>query len=198
MDEQAIPYSGHVQDCTVDCLALSHDGQTLISGGSDKQIMIWNIQSHQVYKTLRFTGVITNLSVQLINPMTFHVDNKPVDDLFCSKLKRIVEPIQTYEDEEIEIMIKTNLFENEDEQRNHKFDEIAEFYENSSENVNIKGIPLLDAGEEIEKLRAQVASLKRANKQLFTESTKLILGGEPSRKGKKRKTKSAEGTDAKQ
>lgn len=176
----------------MDCLALSYDGQTLISGGSDKQIIIWNIHSHQVYKTLKFNGVITNLLIELINPNTFHVDNKPVDDLFSVKLKRIVEPMETYEDEVIDIMIKTNPFAKEDEERDNLYDKIFEYCDNLSENAT--NGPSLDAAEEIERLRKEVACLKLANKELFLGATKVILEGDFSETDKKRKKKSKEET----
>lgn len=187
LEDDAVAYIGHAQDCLVNCLALSHDSETLISGGSDGQIMIWNICSHQLYKTFKFNGGITNLCVHLTNPMTFNVENKPVDELFCAKLQRIVEPVQSYENEITEIMVRKSAFEEEDANRGHRLRSLMEFNERSLQSAN--SVPLSNVSEELENLRAEVARLHRINRELFTGATELLLAEDTSAavKSKKRR-----------
>lgn len=186
LEDKKSHYSGHNSNCVVNCLALSYDSQTLISAGSDGQIMIWNISSHQLYKTLEYSGAISNIFVQLINPFTFHVDNKPLDNsFFSSKLKRVIEPVESYESEIIDIMVDTNLFEEEDSKRAKMLDEIMECYGKAPASLNC--VPP-DNSDVIENLRTEIALLKLANKKLFAGAAEVLIK-EDSIQNKRKKLK---------
>ncbi|NER84172.1 MAG: hypothetical protein F6K42_32470, partial [Leptolyngbya sp. SIO1D8] len=53
--------SGHP---TASVIALSQDGKTLVSGGSDKAIKVWDVQTGALKRTLQSdSGVITALTI---------------------------------------------------------------------------------------------------------------------------------------
>lgn len=51
-------FSGHTKAVT--CLSVSLDGETLMSGSSDEQVILWHIPSKQLVRTIRLKGAITN------------------------------------------------------------------------------------------------------------------------------------------
>ncbi|XP_030380916.1 WD repeat-containing protein 18 [Scaptodrosophila lebanonensis] len=93
---------GHTAGLAVTCLALSSNAQQLISGGDDKQVCIWHVESRQLLKTMLQTGTVTNLRVRLITPKIFQPEVK-YPQLFAEKLMRMITPPD--DDECIELLI---------------------------------------------------------------------------------------------
>ncbi|KAL9881648.1 WD repeat-containing protein 18 [Glossina fuscipes fuscipes] len=164
-EEENKTFSGHSTTSIVNCLALSLDGQTLVSGASDGQILVWNIPSRQLVRTLTHKGAITNLCLKLMNTMIFNPEHKqPLE--FRANLKRMMDPVEADEDEVIEILVTANDLEN-DENRyfSHVKNSSSKVYDSScSANQN-----------ELESLRKEVRHLHSVNKNLFEISAKQLL-----------------------
>ncbi|EDW78468.1 uncharacterized protein Dwil_GK16448 [Drosophila willistoni] len=82
---------GHLAGKAISCLALSVNGQQLISGGEDKLVCLWDVTSRQLIKSIAQTGVVTNLRVRLCSPSIFQPENKQ-PQLFADSLKRMISP----------------------------------------------------------------------------------------------------------
>lgn len=151
------------------------DGQTLVSGGSDNQVLVWNIPSRQLVKAMQFKGPITNLKVKLTNPVIFNPEHKQ-PQLFCSNLKRMIDPIEQDDEQAVEVMV-SNSYEEEYEIDEFPNAEQGEVYSSSSSNVEASSAnnSTNDNTEELASLRQEVQRLRRINKRLFEVSSKQLL-----------------------
>uniref|UniRef100_W8C4L3 WD repeat-containing protein 18 n=1 Tax=Ceratitis capitata TaxID=7213 RepID=W8C4L3_CERCA len=175
-------FKGHKEDTAVTCLALSIDGQTLISGGQDEQVCIWDIASRQLIKRMQHKGPVTNIKLRLTNPDIFKPENKP-PKRFSGNLRRMLDPPEADDEDLIEIMVTERL------ELPYKDDWWPmpeypfEYYENTTTPANNTSTSTSakfnatdeDAAKEIERLRAEVEHLKLVNKQLFEVSAKQLL-----------------------
>lgn len=158
----------------MNCLALSLDGQTLISGGSDNQILVWNIPSRQLVKTLHFKGPITNIKLRLTNPAVFNPEHKQ-PQTFCSNLKRMIDPPEQDEEQAVEVLVSASY----DEEYGN-----IESSNAKSKDITLSGGQIMisavnnansDNTNELECLRQEVQKLRRINKKLFEVSSKQLL-----------------------
>lgn len=173
MEKEPKKFAGHTKPCSVTCLALSLDGQTLVSGGSDNQVLIWNIPSHQLVKTMLFKGAITNLELRLTDPAIYHPEHKQ-PQLFYANLKRMIDPPEQDEDQAIEVMVSTT-YEDEWEDSEDIFKRPYNSFPSSNMPNTTVNSDSSDNTEELESLRQEVQRLKRINKRLFEVSSKQLL-----------------------
>ncbi|XP_037812745.1 WD repeat-containing protein 18 [Lucilia sericata] len=175
VEEQPKSFLGHTKGSCVNCLALSLDGQTLVSGASDNQVLVWNIPSRQLVKTMQFKGPITNLKIRLTNPVVFHPEHKQ-PQVFCSNLKRMLDPIEQDEEQAIEVMV-SNSYEDEYESDEYKYANRHLDYSSSCSNMlpAVTNNTAAENSEELEALRQEVQKLRRVNKRLFEVSSKQLL-----------------------
>ncbi|XP_067641678.1 WD repeat-containing protein 18 [Eurosta solidaginis] len=178
-------FKGHKAGTVISCLALSIDGRTLISGGHDEQVCIWDTSSRQLIKKMQHKGPITNLKLRLSNPDIFKPEHKQPRK-FAANLSRMLDPPEEDDNEVIEVLITK---ENAD--TDYKWWPTSEY---PFDNVDVpqastsraaaaqqaEGVPTAkttdeEAAKEIERLRAEVAQLKLINKQLFEVSAKQLL-----------------------
>ena len=173
MEKEPKKFSGHTKPCSVTCLALSLDGQTLVSGGSDNQVLIWNIPSHQLLKTMLFKGPITNIELRLANPAIYHPEHKQ-PQLFYANLKRMIDPVEQDEDQAIEVMVSTTYEDEWEESEDTIKRQYNSFASSSMPNTTVNS-DSSDNNEELESLRQEVQRLKQINKRLFEVSSKQLL-----------------------
>lgn len=172
-------FKGHKEGTAVTCLALSFDGQTLVSGGQDEQVCIWNVASRQLIKRMQHKGPVTNVKLRLSNPDIFKPENKPPKK-FSGNLRRMLDPPEVDEEEPIEVLI-TEANANTDykwwPQPEYPFDyqEKPSTSKTKSNNTHTAKTTAEEAAKEIERLRAEVQHLKLVNKQLFEVSAKQLL-----------------------
>ncbi|XP_054728225.1 WD repeat-containing protein 18 [Anastrepha obliqua] len=175
-------FKGHKEGCAVTCLALSIDGKTLVSGGQDEQVCIWDIASRQLIKTMQHKGPVTNLKLRLTNPDIFKPENKPPRK-FAGNLRRMLDAPEASDDEVIEVSITKENASTDYEwwpMPKYPFDYYGEASTSTATALapsgETNGHTLgAEAAKEIERLRAEVQHLKLVNKQLFEVSTKQLL-----------------------
>lgn len=159
-------------------MALSFDGQTLVSGGQDEQVCIWDVTSRQLIKRMQHKGPVTNVKLRLSNPDIFKPENKPPKK-FSGNLRRMLDPPEADEQERIEVLITEANADTNYEYWNtseYPFDQD----EPSTSKASTNNTPTAtatdeEAAKEIERLRAEVQHLKLVNKQLFEVSAKQLL-----------------------
>ncbi|XP_011177570.1 WD repeat-containing protein 18 [Zeugodacus cucurbitae] len=172
-------FKGHKEGSPVTCLALSFDGKTLVSGGQDEQVCIWDVASKQLIKRMQHKGPVTNVKLRLSNPDIFKPENKQPKK-FSGNLRRMLDPPEVDDDEPIEVLITEA-----DADTDYKWWPTPEYPfdyqdESSTSKAASNNTPTAkttdeDAAKEIEKLRAEVQHLKLVNKQLFEVSAKQLL-----------------------
>lgn len=156
-------FTGHTG--AVKCLALSHDGEMLMSGGADENIHLWHITSKQLLRTLPHKGYITNAIFSLATRNMFDQENRL--NFIGSSLKRMMDAQNAEDDYAIEVMVTEST-----DFGVEKTQQASDIVIQSKTVSNCNGIEQLD---DIEKLRREVASLRKANKELFEYSVKNIL-----------------------
>ncbi|KAH8286703.1 hypothetical protein KR018_001057, partial [Drosophila ironensis] len=90
-EEQA--FVGHTTGKAVTCLALNMSGTTLVSGGEDKQVCVWDIGSRQLIKCIPHNGAVTNLQIRLASNSIFQPEYKQ-PPMLANSLKRMISPPQ--------------------------------------------------------------------------------------------------------
>lgn len=175
MEQQPKSFNGHAKSSAINCLALSSDDQTLLSGGTDNQILVWNIPSRQLVKTLTFKGAITNIHLRLTNPSIFNPEHKQ-PNVFGANLKRMMDPVEADDDVCIEVLVNaSNLDDYEEHNMLHSKQHIVSSLPNSMHPNNGTLQSNSEAQEELESLRNEVKRLKDINRKLFEVSTKQLL-----------------------
>ncbi|XP_036319511.1 WD repeat-containing protein 18 [Rhagoletis pomonella] len=177
-------FKGHKQGTAVTCLAISIDARSLISGGQDEQVCIWDIGSRQLLRTIQHKGPVMNVRLRLSNPHIFKPENKPPRK-FSKNLRRMLDPPEASDDEEIEVLVtKANANTDYDwyPMPKYPFDNRQNPSTSAASTTTAKNSSGAatkttdeEAAKEIERLRAEVQHLKLVNKQLFEVSTKQLL-----------------------
>nr|XP_021187420.2 WD repeat-containing protein 18 [Helicoverpa armigera] len=97
-------FSSHTKAVT--CLSVSLDGETLMSGSNDEQVILWHIPSKQPVRIIRHKGPITNAFFTVNNPAIYKQEFSP--NIVLHGLERTLE--KDAEDvTEIEILIKNKI-----------------------------------------------------------------------------------------
>lgn len=161
-------FQSHTKGIT--CLSVSIDGETLMSGSVDEQVILWHIPSQQPIRTLRHKGPITNAFFTLNYPSIYKQDFSP--NIILHSLERTLEK-DADEITELEIIINKKIdFWN-------KLDSEVEF-------VDFK----LNETVEVPKdqVNKELDTLKAINSELYSFCVNKALDSVPvSNKHKKRR-----------
>ena len=149
-------FSGHTKP--ISCLAISLDEQTLISGSHDCNVMIWNIASKSILKTIPHKGAITNIKLISSPQVMFNRETKL--DLITKNFERMIKSSEENENETIEIF--------------HSHDVENDFI--SVQKDYLPATTTTSNGNEVDELRSEVEKLKRINKELFDFAAKNVIG----------------------
>lgn len=155
-------FSGHTKAVT--CLAVSLDGQTLMSGSEDTNVITWNIQSRSLLKTLPHKGAITN-AIFILTPRVMF-DREAKLELITKNFQRMKENAEARENEVIEIMVTAEM----DDSAYRLLPDIFST-EKKASNTTSHG----SNDTEVNKLRAEIERLKKVNQELFEFSAKNVL-----------------------
>ncbi|XP_016948415.1 WD repeat-containing protein 18 [Drosophila biarmipes] len=90
-EEEIQAFVGHTAGKAITCLALNLSATTLVSGGDDNQVCVWDVGSRQLIKSLPQNGSVTNLRIRLLSPAIFLPEHKQ-PQLFADSLKRMITP----------------------------------------------------------------------------------------------------------
>lgn len=89
--EEIQAFVGHTYGKAITCLALNISATTLVSGGEDNQVCVWDVGSRQLIKSLSQKGSVTNLHIRLLSPAIFLPEHKQ-PQMFADSLKRMISP----------------------------------------------------------------------------------------------------------
>lgn len=112
-EEEAQAFVGHAEGKAITCLALNMSGTTLVSGGEDKQVCVWDTGSRQLIKSIPQNGAVSNLRIRLVSGVVFQPENKQ-PEMFADSLKRMISTRE--ENDCIELMPLTNQDAEEDDE----------------------------------------------------------------------------------
>lgn len=150
-DSSKNSFFGHTK--SVSCLSVSLDGETLMSGSTDENVLIWHIPSKQLIRTLPHKGAITNAKFIVAPKSMFDQEIKL--NLIVNHFQRMVDA-DDLENHVVEILVTEN----------HGADVDFRMGENGSS---------FDNNQELEKLRNEVNNLKKINKEIFEFTVKNCL-----------------------
>lgn len=162
-DEIKYKFSGHTK--AISCLALSLDEQTLLSGSEDFNVIIWNIHSRSLLKTIPFKGVITNAIFMTSNKVMFNNEEKIK---FVSKnFQRMISNSNAANKEILEVV---------HDMSSEEPDDVFQCYGNVYENGNAR-TSTSKTSENLgnESLHSELERLKKVNKELFDFCAKNIM-----------------------
>lgn len=90
----------------VTCLSVSLDGETLMSGSSDEQVILWHIRSKQPIRTIRHKGSVTNAYFTVNIPAIYQQDFSP--KVILHSLERTLEK-DSDDVLEVEVLVNTTI-----------------------------------------------------------------------------------------
>lgn len=162
-------FTGHKNIVT--CLSISLDGESLLSGSSDENVILWHIPSRQLIRTLPHKGIITNAFFTLTPKAMFDQDVKL--NLISNNFKRMIDNNIT-EEQTVDISVTADQSnESKDDVQTKIISKlpIVSTQMNGSTVHTQKGEP----SQDVESLRAEIKNLKRINKELYNFNIKNIL-----------------------
>lgn len=157
--QQKNMFLGHKKAVT--CLSVSIDGETLLSGGADENVLVWHIKSRQQLRTIPHKGTVTNAYFMLTPKAMFNQEVK-LNPLF-QPFQKMVYPNDKIDDLSIEIEVRENVRE----KRTSDDGRGTISYTASSNSVSNQ--------EEITKLRKEIQHLKMVNKEMYEFTVKNII-----------------------
>ncbi|KAH8388770.1 hypothetical protein KR200_011793 [Drosophila serrata] len=101
-EDELQAFVGHTAGKAITNLALNMSSTSLVSGGEDNQVCVWDVGSRQLIKTLPQNGPVTNLCVRLLTPAVFLPEHKHTQP-FADTLKRMITP--RTKDDYIELLV---------------------------------------------------------------------------------------------
>lgn len=149
---------------SVTALSISLDGDSLISGGSDENVLLWHIPSKQLIRTLPHKGAITNAFFTLAPKSMFDQEVKLT--LITNNFKRMMDGDETGDSHIVEVLVKQAIV-----------DDSGDFSAQNSRGGfgEESGAGSADQRRELETLREEVKQLQKANKKLYEFSMKQLL-----------------------
>lgn len=153
-NESCPTFSHHTKGVT--CLSVSLDGETLMSGGNDENVVLWHIRSRQAVKIIKHKGAITNAFFALNLPSIYNQNFSP--NIILHNLQRNFEK-DSDEVNEIEVINKATHFWPK-----------LDIKENSNDvTPQIMEVQLEFKNNET-KLREEIQNLKKINADLYAYS----------------------------
>ncbi|KAJ8728867.1 hypothetical protein PYW07_006563 [Mythimna separata] len=163
----------------VTCLSVSLDGETLMSGSNDEQVILWHIPSKQPVRIIRHKGPITNAFFTVNYPAIYKQEFTP--SIILHTLERTLEK-DAEEFTELEVLMKNKIsFWPEPRE---EFEEIVTSKEAENE------FKLKEEG-----LQAELSRLKAINSNLYAMAIQKsldaipLVANTPNKKKKKKKNK---------
>ncbi|XP_053616193.1 WD repeat-containing protein 18 [Plodia interpunctella] len=157
-DSDCSTFAGHIK--VVTCLSVSLDGETLMSGSNDEQVILWHLRSRQPIRTIRHKGPVTNAFFAVNYPAMFQTVFSP--SVILHSLERTLEK-DSDDVTEIEVLTKKKISFWPDIQQ----DEIYSSYPSREIEVEFKHKELA--------LKEELDNLKKVNASLYSFSIQRAL-----------------------
>lgn len=155
-------FSGHKGAVTA--LSISLDGESLLSGGHDENVLLWHIPSKQLIRTLPHKGVVTNAFFMLAPKCMFNQDTKLT--LITNNFKRMLENDVSADDNHVvEVLVKQSIVDDNEIVARSRDVVVADDAISGS----------TDQLKELESLREEVQQLRKANKDIYEYSMKCLF-----------------------
>lgn len=167
-DKQNI-FKSHTK--TVNCLSVSLDGETLMSGANDEQVILWHIPSKQPVRIIRHKGPVLNAFFTINFPAIYRQDFSP--SIILHSLERTLEK-DSDDVAEIEILM------------NRKHDFWPEQHSESEFSISTKELETEFKFKE-SALQEQLNKLKTINANLYSVAVQKALESVPKKKKNKKK-----------
>lgn len=170
-------FSSHTKAVT--CLSVSLDGETLMSGSNDEQVILWHIPSKQPVRIIRHKGPITNAFFTVNYPAIYKQEFSP--SIILHGLERTLEK-DSEEFTEMEVLMKNTI--------SFWPEPHGEIEDNLSSKELENEFKLKEEG-----LQAELNRLKAINSNLYTMAIQKSLdsiplaANTPSKNKKKKKKK---------
>ncbi|CAB3225480.1 unnamed protein product [Arctia plantaginis] len=167
-DKQNI-FKSHTK--TVNCLSVSLDGETLMSGSNDEQVILWHIPSKQPVRIIRHKGPVLNAFFTINFPAIYKQDFAP--SMILHSLERTLEK-DSDDVTEIEILM------------NRKYDFWPELRSESEFSISTKELENEFKFKE-SALQEQLNKLKTINTNLYSIAVQKTLESVPKKNKNKKK-----------
>lgn len=170
-------FASHTKAVT--CLSVSLDGETLMSGSNDEQVILWHIPSKQPVRIIRHKGPITNAFFTVNYPAIYKQEFSP--SIILHSLERTLEK-DAEEFTEMEVLMKNKI--------SFWPEPRGEIEENLSSKELENEFKLKEEG-----LQAELNRLKAINSNLYSMAIQKSLdsiplaANTPSKNKKKKKKK---------
>lgn len=156
-DNDCPTFTAHTK--AVSCLSVSLDGETLMSGSNDEQVILWHIRSRQPIRTIRHKGPVTNAFFTVNYPSIYKQDFVP--SIILHSLERTLEK-DSDEITEMDILV------------NKKIDFWPEPLGDFESSISSKEVEIEFKQKEIT-LKEELAKLKKINANLYAFSIEKAL-----------------------
>ncbi|XP_045778625.1 WD repeat-containing protein 18 [Maniola jurtina] len=163
-DDKNIVFSAHTK--AVSCLSVSLNGELLMSGGNDEQVILWHIRSQQPIRVIKHKGPITNAFFTLNHRAIFKQDFTP--SIILHNLERTLE---NNSDEIVEIEVLVN-------KKNNFWPQYISNIDNQAAEID------LDTKHREAMLKDELEKMKRINSNLYAVAIEKALKSEDSPKKK--------------
>ncbi|XP_013403336.1 WD repeat-containing protein 18 [Lingula anatina] len=167
-ETRGLVFTGHSKQVT--CLSVNMDSSLLVSGSHDCSVKLWDIQSRQCIRTLAHKGPVTNLVISPTPPGVSSSEWKTSLPLQQFKRQLFTAEDQA-EDQTLHIKIKRSKRDEGEKGSSGTFVEHCLLEEGLQTLGSTKG----SNSEETHELKAHIAQLQTANKELYQFTMKNIL-----------------------
>lgn len=149
----------------VTTLSVSLDGESLLSGGNDENVLLWHIPSKQLIRTLPHKGGVTNAFFMLAPKAMLNQELKLT--LITNNFKRMIDNDVAADDNHVvEILVKQAI---DDELTKPGSRPIGFAVTDEATGGST------DQLKELENLRDEVQQLRKANKEIYEYSMKSLF-----------------------
>lgn len=171
-------FIGHKSAVTA--LSVSLDGLSLVSGGNDETVNIWDVQSKQLIRSMPHKGVITNAQFVLAPKAMFDQEKKL--QLITNNFKRMIDNQSlNAENHIVEVMVSHPIDDRTDVVAEEEVSIDATAACNFAPPIAVERTsnghsnPIDYDQSNVNDLRAEIKRLQAVNKQLFENQVKYMI-----------------------
>ncbi|ESO86637.1 hypothetical protein LOTGIDRAFT_166906 [Lottia gigantea] len=173
-DEGISIYKGH--SSKINCLSMSMDGSILASGSADCTVKLWDVYSGQCIRTLDHKGSVTNAFITSTPSNILNPDSKPflVVQHFKRHLHSTQQQLEGDNSNQTDLIhMKIRGCKRKSERTSNT--DINNLIQSNVSVVNQSDVDVIEAHEELNKLKSKISKLKNVNKELYDYAVTNIV-----------------------